>query len=211
MGVRRPGLGLCPKTVHCPLPLPAPVSGCPSFFFRPYLSVYLSLCVCLCVCPCLSVPYHSGCVCLSLPLQLSLPGFVPLHLFLCSLCLSLFPSTSLYPLCLSLQKCLSLSLSLSPPSRPPVLFLFSSLLPLGGCSSPTRQPGDTSGHCPGSTSRSPPHARHLGTDSVFPLQLWGVEGVPGREDTVPGICSGAPQPLTPSAAIKGAGSRGSER
>ena len=147
---------------------------------------------------------------LSLPLQLSLPGCVPLHLFLCvSLRSSLLPSTLLY-LAVPLYKCLSLCHCLSPPSHSPVLFLFSALLPLGVCSSPTGQPGDTSGHCPGSPSRSPPHARHLGAGSVFPLQQWGVEGAPGWEDTVPSICSGAPGPLTPSAAIKDAGSRGSE-
>lgn len=178
-----------------------------SFFFQPFLSTSVSLC--LCVCLCLSVPYHSGCVCLSLPLQL----YQALSVCICfcvSLCLSLLPSTSLYPLCLSLQMPVSVFISFSPlPS--PILFLFSSLLSLGGCSSPTRQPGDTSGHCLGSTSRSPPYARHLGVDSVFPLQLWGREGAPGREDTVPSICSGAPEPLTPSAAIKGARSRGSER
>lgn len=63
---------------------------------------------------------------LSLSLQLSLPGCVPLHLFLC---LPPFVSPSLYialPRCASLYKCLSLSLSFSPlpfPGSIPILCL----------------------------------------------------------------------------------------
>lgn len=188
---RRPKLGPPPKTALCSLTLPTPVSGCPSFCF--FILQALSVFLCLCMYVGVSLPYHSGRVCLSLPLQLSLPGFVPLHLFLC---LSVFVSPSLYislpSASLFTNACLSLSLSA--PSHPPVLLLFSGLLPLGGCSSRTRQPGDTSGHCPESTSRSPPHARHLCAASVYPLQLWGVEGAPGREDTVP---ASAPEPRSP--------------
>ena len=97
-------------------------------------------------------------------------------------------------------------------SHSPVLVLFSALLLLGGCSSPTGQPGDTLGHCLGSPSRSPPHARHLGTASIFLLQLWGVGGgySGGKTQCPVSICSGALGPLTLSAAIKGAGSQGSE-
>lgn len=133
-----PGLGLCPKTALCPcLPQSLAALLSASFFFRPCLSTSVSLCLSLCLSvslcslsfwPCLSVSPSAAlstrlcpsasvsvslCVCLSFPLHLS-------------------------TLCVSLYKCLSLSLSRSPPSHPPVLFLFSSLLPLGGCSSPTR-------------------------------------------------------------------------
>lgn len=137
------------------------------------------------VCPpilCLP-PQLSTCLCPPASVSLHLPAFA--SPFLC-----------IY-LAVSLSINASLSVTLSPPSHSLVLFLFSGLLPLGVCSGPTGQPPGTSGLCPGSPSRSPPRARHLGADSAFPLQQWGVEGALAREDTVPGICSGAPGPLTP--------------
>lgn len=135
-----------------------------------------------------SFPSHSVCLSLCSSLYLALSLCI---CFCVCLCLSLLPSTSLY---LAVSLSLSLSLSLSPPSYFPVLLLFFGLLPLGVCTSPTRQPGDTLGHCPASPSQSLPHSCHLRAASVFPLLQWGVEGAPWREDTVPSICSGARGP-----------------
>lgn len=194
------------ETALCPLTLPVLVFALlpASFFFRPCLFVSVYICV--------SVSYL-GYVCLSVSPSAAL--YLALSFCICfsvSPCLSLLPSTSLY-LAGSLQMplCHCLYLCLCPPI--PVLFLFSGLLPRGwegSCSSPMGHPGDKLGHCLGSPFRSPPHARQLRAASVFPLQLWGVEGAPGSKDTVSSICSGAPGPLTPSASIKGARSRGSE-
>lgn len=85
------GLGLRSETALCPLTLPAPASDCLFYClsFRPCLSLYL--------CVFISVSLCSFSFCLSLPLQLSLSGFVSLSMFLCaSLHLSLLTSTSLY-------------------------------------------------------------------------------------------------------------------
>lgn len=151
---------------------------------------------------------YSGCVCLSA--ALSSPGFVLLHVSLS--CVSVSPSLyiSLSP-CVYLYKRLALSLSLFFPFS-----LFSSPIPILWLTAPVRRqqctrdsletPQDTAQGLP---PWSPPHARHLSVASIFLLQLWDVERTPGRE-TVPSICSGALDPLTLSATIKGAGSRGSK-
>lgn len=118
VGSRCPGLGLCPKTTHCPLPLPAPVSGCSfCFFLLPALSVYLCLSVSLCMS--VSLCSLTFWLCLSVSPSAALPGFVPLYLFLC---LSLFVSPSVYislpSVSLFTNACLCLYLFL-PLSHPP--------------------------------------------------------------------------------------------
>lgn len=204
-----PSCAAGPLQTLCLLTLPTPVSDCPSFCLFILQALTLSLCVCLCVC--LSVPYHSGCVCLSLPWQLSLPGFVLQHLFLC---LSVFVSPSLYislpSASLFTNACLCLSFSDPFPSPSSITILW--LAAPGGL----QQSNETAwGHLralPGVhfpvTSTCPSPLRGL-LSSLCSCGAW--KGRPGREDTGPSICSGAPEPLTPSAAIKGAGSRGSER
>lgn len=92
-GPRCLGLGLRPETALCPLPLPALVSGCPSFCFFLLQALSLSISVSLSVSAsvCVSLFLIIPAVCLSLPLQLSLtyPSASD------SLCLSLFISPSL--------------------------------------------------------------------------------------------------------------------
>ncbi|XP_032029201.1 uncharacterized protein LOC116480875 isoform X1 [Hylobates moloch] len=90
----------------------------------------------------------------------------------------------------------------------PILWVAAS----GDCSSPTGQPGDASGHCPGSSS-SVPGVLLLVTST----QRWSSRcgcgtwrGAREGRHRAQHICSGAPGPLTPSAIIKGAGSRGTE-
>lgn len=189
-----PSFHLCPETSLCPC---LSWSLAAFIFLGPCPSAPVYLCVSVSVC--VSVPYHSGCVCLSLQLSTWLCPSASV-----SLCLSV-DSPSLY---FSVTAFLCLFL-LPFTSSSPILRLAAP----GGCSSPTGQPGDTSGHCLVSPSRSPPHARHLGTASIFPLQLWGVRGgySGGKTQCPVSICSGALGPLTLSAAIKGAGSQGSER
>lgn len=159
----------------CPLPLPSLVSGYLSFsfFFRP------CLCLCMCVYLFLIILAVSA-----LPLQLStrLCPFASVSLCLSCICLSL-PLHLSTSLCLSLQITVSLSscLYLCVPSfHSLVLFLFSGLRPLGAAVSPLGQPGETSGHCPGSSSRSPTHAVTLARppSSLCSREVWrgGPEG-----------------------------------
>ncbi|XP_055105008.2 uncharacterized protein [Symphalangus syndactylus] len=93
----------------------------------------------------------------------------------------------------------------------PILWVAAS----GDCSSPTGQPGDASGHCPGSSSSVPGVLRVLLL--VTSTQRWSSccgcgtwRGAREGRHRAQHICSGAPGPLTPSAIIKGAGSRGTE-
>lgn len=195
-----------------PLTRPVLASHCPSFcllFGRSvcFLSLGMSislfliiLAVSVCSLSC-CLPYLalSLCIGFSVSLCVSLPPFTSLHLTV-----SLFSNASL---CLCLYFCLSPTPF---PSSIPILWVATS----GDCSSPTGQPGDASGHCPGfsssvprvlllvtSTCPSPPRSVGL------PAAAVGRGEAPGREDTGSSICSGAPGPLTPSAIIKGAGSR----
>lgn len=192
-----PSCAAGPLQTLCLLTLPTPVSDCPSFCLFILQALTLSLCVCLCVC--LSVPYHSGCVCLSLPWQLSLPGFVLQHLFLC---LSVFVSPSLYislpSASLFTNACLSLSLFLRPFPIPQFYYYSLACCPWGAAAVQRDSLGTPQG-----TARGPlPGHLHMPVTSarppVFPLQLWGVEGAPGegrhRAQHLLGS-PGAPDPL----------------
>nr|XP_028686154.1 uncharacterized protein LOC114671100 [Macaca mulatta] len=136
-----------------PLTRPVLASHCPSFcllFGRSvcFLSLGMSislfliiLAVSVCSLSC-CLPYLalSLCIGFSVSLCVSLPPFTSLHLTV-----SLFTNASL---CLCLYFCLSPTPF---PSSIPILWVATS----GDCSSPTGQPGDASGHCPGFSSSVP--------------------------------------------------------
>lgn len=186
-------LGLCvhPVTALCPLSLAALLSA--SFFFKPCLFLYLFVSVYVCVSLFLII------LVVSISLQLST--------WLCpsaSVSLSVFVSPSLYislPRLVSLYKCLSVTVFISVSPFPFSFYSYSLACCLGGRggAAAAAVQWDSLGTTLGTAWGPLPGHLHMPVTSasVFPLQLWGVEGAPGREHSAQHLLwiPGSPDPL----------------